>query len=97
MIYLVAALTILVLFFGFFCIRFALIILRMQESIEESLDLIDEKYQRISEIHDIPVFYDSPEIRRLIAEIESTKYVILDIANKLALKAERQSKSEDEV
>ena len=51
----------------------------------------------ISEIHDIPVFYDSPEIRRLIAEIESTKYVILDIANKLALKAERQSKSEDEV
>ena len=29
----------------------------MQESIEESLDLIDETYQVISEIHDIPVFY----------------------------------------
>ena len=84
MIYLVSTLAFLLLFFIIYCIKFALIILRMQQSIEESLDLIDEKYQRITEISEIPIFFDSPEIRRLLGEIESTKFIVLKIANKLS-------------
>jgi predicted component of type VI protein secretion system len=56
----------------------------MQDVIENSLDLIDEKYRKISDIHNIPVFFDSPEIKRLLREIEDTKYVILDIARNLS-------------
>jgi hypothetical protein len=84
MIIIISVLSILLLFFIYFSIKFALIILRMQDVIENSLDLIDEKYRKISDIHNIPVFFDSPEIKRLLREIEDTKYVILDIARNLS-------------
>ena len=84
MITVISVLSVLLLFFLYFSIKFALIILRMQDVIENSLDLIDEKYRKISDIHNIPVFFDSPEIKRLLREIEDTKYVILDIARNLS-------------
>ena len=46
--------------------------------------MIDESYRKISEINDIPVFFDTPEIRRLLVEIDNIKLVILNIANKLS-------------
>ena len=84
MITVISVLSVLLLFFLYFSIKFALIILRMQDVIENSLDLIDEKYRKISDIHNIPVFFDSPEIKRLLREIADTKYVILDIARNLS-------------
>ena len=95
MIYLVSVLAFLLLFFIIYCIKFALIIIKMQQSIEESLDLIDEKYQRITEISEIPVFFDSPEIRRLLGEIESTKFIILEIANRLSSSMSKKNTIED--
>lgn len=56
----------------------------MQEDLEYALDAIDEKYQRISDILEIPVFFDSPEIRRLLSEIRDIKRVILDISARLS-------------
>lgn len=84
MIYLVFCLFILVLILGYYCLKFAFIIIKMQETIENSLDMIDESYRKISEINDIPVFFDTPEIRRLLVEIDNIKLVILNIANKLS-------------
>ena len=34
----------------YFCLKFAMIIINTQEVIEESLDILDEKYAKISEI-----------------------------------------------
>jgi hypothetical protein len=56
----------------------------MQEDLEYALDEIDKKYNRIVEILDIPVFFDSPEIRRLLEEIKDIKRVILEISAKLS-------------
>tara|TARA_Y100000114_G_scaffold151132_1_gene167430 strand:+ start:1824 stop:2135 length:312 start_codon:yes stop_codon:yes gene_type:complete len=95
MIALVSVLSILLLFFIYFSIKFALVILKMQEVIEDSLDLIDEKYKKISDIHNIPVFFDSPEIRRLLREIEDTKYIILDIARNLSLATSNNKEDEE--
>jgi hypothetical protein len=55
----------------------------MQEVLEESLDKIDNKYQRISDILEIPLFFDSPEIRRLLLEIKDIKNIILEISSNL--------------
>ena len=71
-------------FFGYFCIKFALALLRVQDAIEKSLDAIDLKYNRISEILNLPVFYDSPEIKRIVQEIYEIREVIIYIANQLA-------------
>ena len=84
MLILIAILSVLLLFFAYFCIKFALIIIKMQEELEYALDEIDKKYNRITEILDIPVFFDSPEIRRLLEEIKDIKRVILEISARLS-------------
>lgn len=77
-------LLVLVFLLGFYCIKFALIILRTKEAIEESLDLIDEKYQNINQILEIPIFYDSKEIKSVIRDLEDLKDNFLYIANQMA-------------
>ena len=84
MLILIAVLSVLLLFFAYFCIKFALIIIKMQEELEYALDEIDKKYNRITEILDIPVFFDSPEIRRLLEEIKDIKRVVLEISARLS-------------
>ena len=62
---------------------FSIIILNIEESIEESLDILDEKYGNINKILKIPVFFDSVEIRNVLANIKECHSAILLIANKL--------------
>jgi len=68
----------------FYAIRFGLILLRLQDAIEESLDVIDEKYKSMSEILERPLFYDSPEVRKIVQDIRGTRSAILYIANTLS-------------
>jgi|TARA_B100001063_G_C16758316_1_gene554431 hypothetical protein len=77
---------ILAIFFGYFCIKFALIIVSIQDSIEECLNVIDEKYAKITGILEIPLFFDSPEIKRMLSELKDVKLSILYIANRLSPK-----------
>ena len=68
---------------SYFCIKFAIIIIKMQEVIEESLDIIDEKYNNLSKILEIPLFYNNTEIKNAINEVQETRDVLLYIANQL--------------
>jgi len=77
---------VLTVFFGYFCIKFALIIINTQETVEECLSIIDEKYTKIVNILEIPLFFDSPEIKRMLSELKDVKLSILYIANKLSPK-----------
>jgi hypothetical protein len=58
----------------------------MQEEIEECINIIDDKYLKIVKILEIPLFFDSPEIKRLLSELNEVKMSILYVANKLALR-----------
>lgn len=84
MIYLVMFLIILLIITIFYCIKFALIIIRVRDAIENSLDVIDESYFKISEILNIPIFSDSKEVKNTIKEISRTKEVLLFIASELS-------------
>tara|TARA_Y100000589_G_C26601057_1_gene406317 strand:+ start:147 stop:464 length:318 start_codon:yes stop_codon:yes gene_type:complete len=98
MTYLISALVILLLFFGFFCIKFALALIRVQDAIEDSLDEIDRKYSRMSEILKIPVFFDSPEIKNLISEIYDVRESIVYVADRLSGSVNKKSiKDADEI
>ena len=83
MILVIVFLTILLVLTSYFCIKFALILINIQEVLEESLDIIDEKYRNLSKILKIPIFYNSPEIKSTIQEIEDTRDALLYIANQL--------------
>ena len=43
----------------YFVVRFGLVILKIEDAIEESLDVLDERYRSISEILEIPLFFES--------------------------------------
>lgn len=75
---------ILLLFSIYFNIKFGILILKIEDTIEECLDQLDEKYQVFSKILEKPVFFDSLEIRQVIHEIRSSQDLLLLIANKLS-------------
>ena len=74
----------------YYAIKFALIIIKIEDSINESLDILDESYNTISIIASKPIFFDSVEIRSVIAEITNTKDAVLAVANKLSSFAKSQ-------
>jgi hypothetical protein len=81
--YIVIILCILLGIAVYFCLKFAMIIINVQEVIEESLDILDEKYAKISEILNIPIFFDSKEVRDVLFEIKGVRDSILTIAQRL--------------
>lgn len=68
----------------FYLVRFGLLILKIEDAIEESLDVLDERYQSITEILEIPLFYDSPQIRQVVNDIKRSRDSILKIAQSFA-------------
>ena len=68
----------------YFNVQFGLLILRIEDAIEESLDNLDERYKVFSKILEKPVFFDSIEIRQVVQEIKSCQELLLIIANRLA-------------
>ena len=79
----VAILSILLCVSLFFNFRHGLIILKITDRIEDSLDVLDEKYASISKILEMPVFFDSLEVRQVIKEITESRDAILYVANSL--------------
>jgi len=65
-------------------VRLGITILRMEDTIEECLDTIDEKYQKMSEILERPLFYDSPEVKAVVRDIDSVRDSIHSVAVALA-------------
>ncbi len=63
--------------------KFGILILRMQDSLESSLDILDTNYNKISEVLEKPIFFDSVEVRSVLKNISDSRDAILYIANDL--------------
>ncbi len=68
----------------YFNIKLGITILRFEDSVEECLDVIDERYRSISKVLEIPIFFDSVEVRQVVNDISATRDAILIIANSLS-------------
>lgn len=55
----------------------------MGDQVEESLDILDGCYKRISVIAETPVASDDPMVQQLIQDVKYTKHAILLVANKV--------------
>tara|TARA_Y100001970_G_C14251161_1_gene872002 strand:- start:3571 stop:3870 length:300 start_codon:yes stop_codon:yes gene_type:complete len=75
--------------------KFANIILKITDSLETSLDILDDRYSSVSKILEIPIFYDSPQIRQVINDIKDSRDSILRVANEIA-KIENEENQIDE-
>jgi len=67
----------------YFNIKHAMIILNTQDSIEKCLDVIDLEYNKMNEIINTPVFFDSIEVRQVINQIKRSYDSLLLVANTL--------------
>ena len=68
----------------YFNLKHGLLILRTTELIEIALDLLDERHASINQVLEIPLFYDSPQIRQVLDDIEKSRDAVLEVANYIA-------------
>lgn len=65
----------------YFNYKHGILILRMQDSIEDSLDVLEKSHQKISEVLEIPIFFDSIEVRQVVGDIKRCQDSIVLVAN----------------
>lgn len=80
----------------YFNVKHGIFILRIIDSIESVLDILDEKYNSISKVLEIPLFYDSPQIRNVVEDIRVCRDSLLESANLLTeVQQEKNEEKED--
>jgi len=89
-------LLLLVMFLSYKLYTFSIIILNIESAIERSLDILQERYSKMTEIVEKPVFFDSVEIRQVISDIKASREAVLLIANILTSDAELTNENEKE-
>ena len=67
----------------YFNYKFGRALIRMEDALEISLDRLDERYQSVSKILEIELFYDSPQVRQVISDIKECQESILYVANEI--------------
>ena len=68
---------------AFYAYKFGITILKVEDAVEECLDVLDERYESISKVLEIPLFDDSPQIRTVHKDIKKSRDQILAVANLL--------------
>jgi hypothetical protein len=79
--YIIILLVLFCIFAIYFAIKFAMIILETEEKLTNILDTIDKEYMEISKVLEKPVFFDSVEVRQVIASINNVRSTFLNISN----------------
>ena len=93
MIYVSIALSVALALSIYLNVRMGLVILRVEDSIEDCLDAIDEKYNSMSEVLKRPLFYDSPEVKAVVEDIKKVRESLHSVA--LSLTANIIDESEE--
>lgn len=88
--------TVLLVLSMYYNYKFGRSLIRMEDAIEESLDRLDERYNSISKVLEIPLFYDSPQIRQVVADIKACQNSILYVANEIGQLEEEIIDGEEE-
>ena len=75
--------------------KFGRTLIRMEDALEQSLDKLDDRYESISKVLEIPLFYDSPQIRQVVSDIKDCQNSILFVANEIGRLEETQDGEEE--
>ena len=63
--------------------KFGRALIRMEDALEVSLEKLDDRYDSIAKILEIPLFSDSPQVRQVVADIKECQRSIMFIANEI--------------
>ena len=65
--------------------EFGRTILELQDAIEDSLNTLNERVDSVSKILEIPLFFDSPEIRRVHEDVKTSRDTIRRVAETFSI------------
>lgn len=82
--FVISALILLLSVSVYFNFKFGITLLRIEDDLEDCLDTINEKYAKISEILSRPLFFDSPEVRRVVDDVRDTRDSLHRVAASLS-------------
>jgi len=83
-------------FSAYYNYKFGKIIIQMEDALEASLDILDERYASITEVLQTPLFYDSPQVRRVVEDLKKSRDAILYVANQIGT-VDNQGESDEEI
>ena len=69
-----------ILILVYYLYKFGIKIIETEDSIDNALDILEEKYEKISSILEIPVFFDSVEVRQVVNDIYECQKAIYKIS-----------------
>jgi hypothetical protein len=55
----------------------------VEDAVNECVELLDARYRTMSEVLEMPVFFDSMEVRRVISDIRDCQNAVVVVANRL--------------
>lgn len=70
----------------FFNIKLSKFAMAFEDNVTECLDDLDERYRTITKILEMPIAYDSFEVRQVLTEIDEARNAILRSAKRIASK-----------
>lgn len=73
--------------------RFARTLLQIEDELEDCLETINEKYAKMTEILSRPLFFDSPEVRRVVQDVRDTRNAL----HRIAIAMSKNFKSEEDL
>jgi hypothetical protein len=91
----IAVETLLLVVTSAFAVRFGMKLLQVEDALEDCLDTLDKRYSSISKVLEIPLFYDSPEVRKVHEDIKLARDSILLVANTVARIDETQEEQNE--
>ena len=68
----------------YYNVRFGMIILKMQDAIEDSLEKLDESYASMTQTLQTPLFFDNAEVKKVLSDINQSRDAVLYVAGQLA-------------
>ena len=77
-------LTLLLSVTSYFCFKFAFLLINVQESVGECIEVMDDRYESIDQILSRPLFYDSQEVRQVLEDIKKSREAIFLVAKSLS-------------
>ena len=75
--------------------KFSMKIIETEDVVNEAIDVLEEKYKKMSQVLDRPVFFDSVEVRQVISDIYDCQRSIYKIAIKIGNLEEDEEKELD--
>lgn len=76
--------------------KMGLTVLRFEDTLETSLDIVDERIDSIQKILDVPLFSDSPEIKRIHTDMNVCRDALLNVVSSLTTNISELEENEEE-